>query len=214
MLGLYEHFINYCHNHSFHLHSCNLGRIPHCRTQRADWLFKSVDIRFRVCWSAVGVLLWLRRHHARRCTHRSWPSSPSDGEYDRQAPCFGRCRTGLWGFNASSDELGLAELLRNLSSCYWCCHGCDWSHARNAGTRCLIKLRTSRIVPSRKESSRGELIVLWDVFKHWLFLQVYWRIYNALYLGAADSMVPFYPDLGELSEGQNVYDRHPLQMFI
>ncbi|KAF8517897.1 small nuclear ribonucleoprotein [Hysterangium stoloniferum] len=44
--------------------------------------------------------------------------------------------------------------------------------------------------------------------------EVYWRIYNALYLGAADAMVPFYPDLGELSEGQNVYDRHPLQMFI
>ena len=49
----------------------------------------------------------------------------------------------------------------------------------------------------------------------WLTLsQVYWRIYNALYLGAADAMVPFYPDLGELSEGQNVYDRHPLQIFI
>ncbi|KAI0343262.1 small nuclear ribonucleoprotein [Trametopsis cervina] len=44
--------------------------------------------------------------------------------------------------------------------------------------------------------------------------EVYWRIYNSLYLGAADSLVPFYPDLGELSEGQNVYDRHPLQMFI
>ncbi|KAK0497221.1 armadillo-type protein [Armillaria luteobubalina] len=44
--------------------------------------------------------------------------------------------------------------------------------------------------------------------------EVYWRIYNALYLGAEDSLVPFYPDLGELSEGQNVYDRHPLQVFI
>ncbi|TDL23764.1 ARM repeat-containing protein [Rickenella mellea] len=44
--------------------------------------------------------------------------------------------------------------------------------------------------------------------------EVYWRIYNALYLGAADALVPFYPDLGELSDGQNVYDRHPLQMFI
>ncbi|KAF7983388.1 hypothetical protein HWV62_22397 [Athelia sp. TMB] len=44
--------------------------------------------------------------------------------------------------------------------------------------------------------------------------EVYWRVYNALYLGAADALVPFYPDLGELSEGQNVYDRHPLQMFI
>ncbi|KAI6010767.1 small nuclear ribonucleoprotein [Pisolithus orientalis] len=44
--------------------------------------------------------------------------------------------------------------------------------------------------------------------------EVYWRIYNSLYLGAADSLVPFYPDLSELSEGQNVYDRHPLQMFV
>ncbi|EPT00672.1 hypothetical protein FOMPIDRAFT_1121978 [Fomitopsis schrenkii] len=44
--------------------------------------------------------------------------------------------------------------------------------------------------------------------------EVYWRVYNSLYLGAADALVPFYPDLGELSEGQNVYDRHPLQMFI
>ena len=44
--------------------------------------------------------------------------------------------------------------------------------------------------------------------------QVYWRIYNSLYLGAEDALVPFYPDLGELSEGQNVYDRHPLQMFV
>lgn len=44
--------------------------------------------------------------------------------------------------------------------------------------------------------------------------EVYWRVYNALYLGAEDALVPFYPDLGELSEGKNVYDRHPLQMFI
>ncbi|KAL4268890.1 SF3B1 family protein [Pleurotus pulmonarius] len=44
--------------------------------------------------------------------------------------------------------------------------------------------------------------------------EVYWRVYNALYLGAQDALVPFYPDLGELSEGQNVYDKHPLQMFI
>jgi len=28
--------------------------------------------------------------------------------------------------------------------------------------------------------------------------KVYWRIYNPLYLGAADALVPFYPDLGKL----------------
>ncbi|KAG8951862.1 Splicing factor 3B subunit 1 [Tulasnella sp. 424] len=44
--------------------------------------------------------------------------------------------------------------------------------------------------------------------------EVYWRVYNALYLGAAHSLVPFYPDLSELSDDRNVYDRHPLQMFI
>ncbi|RXW22138.1 hypothetical protein EST38_g3711 [Candolleomyces aberdarensis] len=44
--------------------------------------------------------------------------------------------------------------------------------------------------------------------------EVYWRVYNALYLGASDALVPFFPDLGELSEGQNVYDRHPLQVFV
>ncbi|KAK1221091.1 U2 snRNP component prp10 [Marasmius sp. AFHP31] len=44
--------------------------------------------------------------------------------------------------------------------------------------------------------------------------EVYWRIYNSLYLGASDALVPFYPDVSELSEGKNVYDRHPLQAFI
>ncbi|KAJ7583237.1 armadillo-type protein [Mycena floridula] len=44
--------------------------------------------------------------------------------------------------------------------------------------------------------------------------EVYWRIYNALYLGASDALVPFYPDLTDLNEGKNVYDRHPLQVFI
>ncbi|KAF9511235.1 hypothetical protein BS47DRAFT_1383540 [Hydnum rufescens UP504] len=44
--------------------------------------------------------------------------------------------------------------------------------------------------------------------------EVYWRIYNALYLGAADALVPFYPDLGELTDERNVYDRHPLQIWL
>ena len=45
-------------------------------------------------------------------------------------------------------------------------------------------------------------------------IQVYWRIYNALDLGAADALVPFYPDLGDLTDERNVYDRHPLQIWI
>lgn len=44
--------------------------------------------------------------------------------------------------------------------------------------------------------------------------EVYWRIYNMLYLGAADAMVPFYPDFGELGDNDNVFDRHVLQMVI
>ncbi|CAG8597296.1 15054_t:CDS:10, partial [Acaulospora colombiana] len=32
------------------------------------------------------------------------------------------------------------------------------------------------------------------------FVQVYWRIYNSLYLGASDALVPFFPDLGELND--------------
>lgn len=37
--------------------------------------------------------------------------------------------------------------------------------------------------------------------------EVYWRIYNALYLGAADAMVPYYPDLGELNDYDGKTDR-------
>ncbi|KAH8832631.1 armadillo-type protein [Flagelloscypha sp. PMI_526] len=43
--------------------------------------------------------------------------------------------------------------------------------------------------------------------------EVYWRMYNELYLGAQDSLVPFYPDLGELSE-KNIFHRTPLQVVI
>ncbi|KAJ7707557.1 armadillo-type protein [Mycena rosella] len=39
--------------------------------------------------------------------------------------------------------------------------------------------------------------------------EVYWRIYDTLYLGAQDALVPFYPDLGELG-----FSREALQVFI
>jgi splicing factor 3B subunit 1 len=32
--------------------------------------------------------------------------------------------------------------------------------------------------------------------------EVYWHVYNALYLGAADALVPFYPDLGSSVKGR------------
>ena len=37
--------------------------------------------------------------------------------------------------------------------------------------------------------------------------EVYWRFYNALHFGAADALVPFYRDLGELTDEKNVFDR-------
>ncbi|KAJ6531939.1 armadillo-type protein [Mycena capillaripes] len=39
--------------------------------------------------------------------------------------------------------------------------------------------------------------------------EVYWRIYDNLYLGGQDALVPFYPDLGELE-----FSRQALEMFI
>lgn len=42
----------------------------------------------------------------------------------------------------------------------------------------------------------------------------YWRIYNTIYTGAQDSLVPFYPNLEELSDDRNNYKRTPLYMHI
>ncbi|KAJ7475980.1 armadillo-type protein [Mycena latifolia] len=39
--------------------------------------------------------------------------------------------------------------------------------------------------------------------------EVYWRMYDTLYLGAQDALIPFYPDLGELG-----FSREALQVFI
>jgi splicing factor 3B subunit 1 len=44
--------------------------------------------------------------------------------------------------------------------------------------------------------------------------EVFWRIYNTCYLGSQDAMVPFYPNLGELSDQTNLYDRHTLTVWI
>ncbi|GAA5889744.1 hypothetical protein JCM8208_001120 [Rhodotorula glutinis] len=43
--------------------------------------------------------------------------------------------------------------------------------------------------------------------------EVYWSIYNSLYMGAQDALVAFYPSL-ELSDERNVYERDHLMMFI
>lgn len=41
---------------------------------------------------------------------------------------------------------------------------------------------------------------------------VYWKIYNNLYIGAQDALVPFYPNF--FDEGPNTYHRHELDIFV
>jgi splicing factor 3B subunit 1 len=42
--------------------------------------------------------------------------------------------------------------------------------------------------------------------------QVYWRLYNNLYIGAQDALVACYPGLQD--DGINTYRRHELDVFI
>ena len=42
--------------------------------------------------------------------------------------------------------------------------------------------------------------------------ETYWRVYNTLYIGAQDALVPAYPQLDD--EEGNAYRRHELDMFI
>ncbi|KAH9445852.1 hypothetical protein KEM48_004319 [Puccinia striiformis f. sp. tritici PST-130] len=44
--------------------------------------------------------------------------------------------------------------------------------------------------------------------------EVYWRIYNSNYLGAADAMVPFYPNLSDASDDVRDYSRDMLLAWI
>lgn len=41
---------------------------------------------------------------------------------------------------------------------------------------------------------------------------IYWRLYNNLYIGSQDALVAFYPTLED--EGLNTYRRHELDMFL
>ena len=46
--------------------------------------------------------------------------------------------------------------------------------------------------------------------------EVYWRLFNTMYLGAEDAMVPFYPSLtspADLASGQD-YTRHELMVWV
>jgi splicing factor 3B subunit 1 len=42
--------------------------------------------------------------------------------------------------------------------------------------------------------------------------EVYWKIYNSLYIGAQDGLVAAYPVLED--ESENIYSRPELKMFI
>ena len=42
--------------------------------------------------------------------------------------------------------------------------------------------------------------------------EVYWKIYNNLYIGAQDALVAFYPRLEE--DGMNDYTRRELDIFL
>ncbi|KWU47309.1 small nuclear ribonucleo protein [Rhodotorula sp. JG-1b] len=44
--------------------------------------------------------------------------------------------------------------------------------------------------------------------------EVYWHVYNSLYMGAQDALVAFYPTLEGLSDERNVYERDSLMMWI
>lgn len=42
--------------------------------------------------------------------------------------------------------------------------------------------------------------------------EVYWKIYNNLYIGAQDSLIACYPRLDD--EGKNTYARQELELFV
>lgn len=42
--------------------------------------------------------------------------------------------------------------------------------------------------------------------------EVYWRLYNNLYIGSQDALVACYPRLAD--DGMNTYARHELDVFI
>lgn len=42
--------------------------------------------------------------------------------------------------------------------------------------------------------------------------EVYWRVYNTVYIGHQDAMVAFYPKLPD--DGKHSFARHELELFI
>jgi len=44
--------------------------------------------------------------------------------------------------------------------------------------------------------------------------QVYWKVYNNLYIGAQDALVAFQPRIADPEDGSNTYVRHELDLMI
>lgn len=42
--------------------------------------------------------------------------------------------------------------------------------------------------------------------------EIYWKLYNNLYVGGQDGMIPYYPRIRD--EGENVYERYDLDLII
>jgi len=43
---------------------------------------------------------------------------------------------------------------------------------------------------------------------------IYWKIYNMLYIGSQDALVPSYPRLETSPDGRNLYQRTDLELFL
>ena len=47
---------------------------------------------------------------------------------------------------------------------------------------------------------------------YWQVREVYWKIYNSLYIGSQDGLIPAYPDIS--NDANNTYKRLELELFV
>ena len=66
-----RHANDSCFSYSFHVYPCYPLRIPNGGTERPDGLSQSPDIRLRIRWPTISVLLRFRRDNVRRRLDRS-----------------------------------------------------------------------------------------------------------------------------------------------
>ena len=90
---------------------------------------------------------------------------------------------------ATLDEPCVAELLRDVSSCHWCSHGCHWGHASDIRTGSITELCVAGLVSSCQEGLGGLLAhltllkLLFNILIHWYFILRFCRtrLYYSLY---------------------------------